>query len=236
MSQVLNNAVENEMVVKNVVAVKAAPKPADTEMVIVTDIPAFIATLKTSKRFYHLAMVLLFTGARLGEGLALRWNAIDLDRKTVEIREALEQTRAHGIRFKKPKTRAGRRTVVLPDILVSALREYRRQQLELRMKLGAGKLPDDALLFADLDGTPISPNTISQAWGRFAERIGMGDITVHALRHSHASLLIASGVDIVTISKRLGHAKPDITLRTYAHLFRKDDASAAAAINAVFAG
>jgi len=52
------------------------------------------------------------------------------------------------------------------------------------------------------------------------------------LRHTHASQLIDQGVDIVTISKRLGHAKPDITLRVYAHLFQKDDAKAAAAINA----
>ena len=53
-----------------------------------------------------------------------------------------------------------------------------------------------------------------------------------ALRHTHASQLIDEGVDIVTISKRLGHAKPDITLRIYAHLFRTDDGKAAAAINA----
>ena len=54
----------------------------------------------------------------------------------------------------------------------------------------------------------------------------------HSLRHTHASQLIDAGVDIVTISKRLGHAKPDITLRVYEHLIRKDDSKAAAAINA----
>jgi integrase len=59
-------------------------------------------------------------------------------------------------------------------------------------------------------------------------------VTFHALRHTHASQLIDQGsVDIVTISKRLGHAKPDITLRIYAHLFRKDDGKAADAINAI---
>jgi integrase len=56
--------------------------------------------------------------------------------------------------------------------------------------------------------------------------------TYHALRHTHASQLIEAGVDIVTISRRLGHAKPDITLRVYAHMFKKDDSKAAAAINA----
>jgi len=62
---------------------------------------------------------------------------------------------------------------------------------------------------------------------------GERSVTFHGLRHSHASQLIDRGVDIVTISKRLGHAKPDITLRIYAHLFQKDDGRAAAAINAI---
>ena len=67
-----------------------------------------------------------------------------------------------------------------------------------------------------------------------ASCIGLPDVTFHCLRHTHASQLIDAGVDIVTISKRLGHAKPDITLRIYAHLFRKDDSKAAEAINHVF--
>ena len=62
--------------------------------------------------------------------------------------------------------------------------------------------------------------------------IGMPEITFHALRHTHASQLIASGVDIVTISRRLGHAKPSVTLAIYAHMFHTDDRKAAAAINA----
>jgi len=100
------------------------------------------------------------------------------------------------------------------------------------MKLGAGKLQDGDLLFSNLEGGPLSPSAISMAWGEYAARIGMPEVTFHALRHTHASQLIDAGVDVVTISKRLGHAKPDITLRTYAHLFRKDDGKAAAAINA----
>ena len=56
-------------------------------------------------------------------------------------------------------------------------------------------------------------------------------ITFHALRHTHASQLIDRGVDVVTVSKRLGHASPDITLRVYAHMFKIDDSKAAAAIN-----
>ena len=60
----------------------------------------------------------------------------------------------------------------------------------------------------------------------------MPDVTFHGLRHTHASQLIAGGVDIVTVSKRLGHAKPSVTLAIYAHMFHTDDSKAAAAINA----
>ena len=158
---------------------------------------------------------------------------MDLDKKVIQVREALEQTKQHGIRFKAPKSKAGRRDVTLPDILVDALREHRKAQLELRMRFGIGRLPDDALLFADIEGAPLSRNAVSAAWSDFAAGIGLPDVTFHALRHTHASQLIDAGVDIVTISKRLGHAKPDITLRIYAHLFRKDDGKAAAAINAI---
>src|SRR5262249_22705322 len=148
------------------------------------------------------------------------------DGKVIHVREALEETEKHGIRFKVPKTKAGRRDLTLPDLLVDALRDFRREQLELRLKLGAGKFPDDGLLFGNLEGEPRSPSSVSRSW---SEATGVG---YHNLRHTHASQLIDADVDIVTISKRLGHASPAITLAVYAHMFKKTDAKAAAAINA----
>jgi integrase len=234
LGKALADAVKNELVTRNVVRAQPAPEVLDgDDMLIVHDLPGLMAKLPGT-RLHVLAMVALFTGVRLGEALALRWNRVDLDRKVAQVREALEQTKAHGIRFKQPKSKAGRRDITLPDLLVDALREHHKSVLELRMQVGAGKLPDDALLFANLDGSPLSPNAMSAAWADFAEKIDMPDVTFHALRHTHASQLIDEGVDIVTISKRLGHSKPDITLRVYAHLFKKDDGKAAAAINAAF--
>jgi integrase len=235
LSSALNDAAENDLVMRNVLQSKSPPKVPDDEMIIVQDVPAFIATIKTNGRaLYVPAMTSLFTGMRRSEILALKWGRVDLDQKVIKVLEALEFTTAHGIRFKPPKSKAGRRDITLPDILVDVLRDYRKAQLELRMKLGTGKLHDNDLLFADIDGAPLSPNAVSAAWSDSAARIGMPEVTFHALRHTHASQLIDAGVDIVTISKRLGHAKPDITLRVYAHLFRKDDGKAAAAINAIF--
>jgi integrase len=231
LSKALKDAAKNNIIGRNVAKEQAAPKVTDEERTIVRDIPALVAKLQ-HWRLGQVAMVALFTGMRLGEVLALRWSNVDLDAKVIKVREALEQTKTFGIRFKAPKSRASKRDITMPDILVDALREHRKAQLELRLACGAGRLPDDALLFASIEGKPLPPNRTSGAWADFAKSIGMSEITFHALRHTHASQLIDAGVDVVTISKRLGHAKPDITLRVYAHLYQKDDSRAAAAINA----
>lgn len=134
------------------------------------------------------------------------------------------------------KTRAGRRDVTLPDFVVGVLRDHRRQQLEQRVALGLGRLPDDTPVFATIEGEPLSLNAVSKSWADAADGTGVGDVTLHGLRHTHASQLFDAGVDIVTVSKRLGHASPAITMKVYAHLFRQSDAKAAAAINAALAG
>jgi integrase len=232
LSKALRDAAKNDLVSRNVCKEQAAPKLEAVEQQIVRDIPALVAKLQ-GWRYGTVAMVALFGGLRLGEVLALRWNNVDLDRKVLRVVEALEQTKRFGVRFKPPKSKAGKRDVTMPDILVEALRERRKAQLELRMQLGVGRLPDDALLFASIEGRPLSTIDVSVLWGRFAASIGMPEITFHALRHTHASQLIDAGVDIATISKRLGHATPGITLNVYAHRFRQDDGKAAAAINAM---
>jgi integrase len=150
------------------------------------------------------------------------------------VRQALEQTHA-GIRVKGPKTQAGRRTIALPDIVVDALRGHRREQLELRMKLGLGRLADDAFVFANLDGSPQSPAGLTMEWYRVARKLDIADITWHSFRHTHASMLIASGLDVVQIARRLGHSSPNVTLGVYAHMFKNTDSRAADIINAALA-
>jgi integrase len=237
LGKALRDAERDGLVTRNVCRLQNAPRVGDREMVIVQNVPGFLAKLLSdaSSRLYVAGMLALFTGMRLSEVLALRWGRIDLDGKRLAVREALEPAKG-GVGFKTPKTKAGRRDITLPDILVGALREYRRAQLQVRVQFGLGRMPDDALLFAQLDGGPLNPSNVSSDWGEFAGRVGIPEITFHGLRHTHASQLIASGVDIVTISKRLGHAKPSVTLAIYAHMFTSDDSKAAAAINAALAG
>ena len=88
-------------------------------------------------------------------------------------------------------------------------------------------------LFGAPDGSLLSPDLLTQAWRAAVRTHGLPPITLHALRHTHASALIAAGVDVVTISKRLGHANPAITLKVYSHLFHSTDAAAATKIDSI---
>ena len=231
LSHALGDAMRHGLIVQNVAAIERAPKVDEEEVQVVPKdrVGELIDKLR-GRAMYARAITSLFTGMRRGELLAVPWHNSKLDAKVIEVRAALEQTR-DGIKLKSTKTKAGKRDVTLPEIVVDALREHRRQQLELRMALGLGKMPDNAPVFPAIDGGYQNPRAFSKEWARVAASIGFPGITFHALRHTHASQLIDAGLDIVTISKRLGHAKPDITLRIYAHLFTKSDSKAADAIN-----
>ncbi len=203
-------------------SIQQPPKVDDDAEVVVLDAEQTKTVVERlrGRTMYPKAIASLFTGVRRGELLAVRWTDIDLDGKQITINKAVEETKAGGLRIKTPKTKNGIRTIPLPDIVVEALREHRQRQLEIRLVLGAGKLPADALVFPKLDGSLQSPRAFSAEWADAAASIGLPDIVLHALRHTHASMLIDRGIDVVKISKGLGHANPAITRRVYAHLFR----------------
>jgi integrase len=183
---------------------------------------------------YMLAAVALGTGMRRNEMLGLRWGDVDLNAGRLTIEQSLEQTTTHGIRTKGPKTKHGRRTISLPAHLVMLLRQHWREQQQPRLAIGFGKSPDSALVFATAAGGFLSPNAITKAWPVAMAAIGMPAVTLHSLRHTHASMLIANGVDILTISRRLGHSSPTITLGVYGHLIHGTDDRAAAIMDAAF--
>jgi integrase len=231
LSKALKEAARHDLVVRNVAAVEQPPQIEREEVASLTSaqVRNVVEQLR-SQPLYVKVIVALFTGMRRAEILALRWSHVELDAKRIMVREAIEETR-DGLRVKAPKSKAGKREVTLPDIVVEALREHRRQQMELRLQLGLGKLPDDALLFSRLDGSPLSPNALSKEWAIAAAALGLA-VTFHALRHTHASMLIDSGIDVVKISKRLGHANVSTTLDVYSHLFVAREDKSAQAINA----
>lgn len=219
---------------KNVCAIQRAPKINSDEMQILT--PQQVDDLPAQIHGHPLevpALIALFCGLRRGEIPALRVCDVDLEEEIIHVRRSLEMTKAGGLRFKLPKSKAGVRDVTLPAIVTDALQAHYKRLLERRMALGQGRPMGDDLVFPDPLGGLWSPDVLGATWSRLARELEVG-VSFHGLRHTHASQLIASGIDIVMISKRLGHSSPDITLRVYAHLFnnKKGDRKAADAINA----
>jgi integrase len=169
---------------------------------------------------------------RRGELLALRWKDIDTDGARLRVERSVEQTKS-GLAFKSPKTKHGRRTISLPSSVVTDLRSHWRAQQEQRIALGRGKSSPDDLVFPTWDGATRSPNALTKEWSVLMEGLGLA-ATFHSLRHTHASHLIASGLDVITISRRLGHGSPSITLGVYGHLFPNTDDRAAEIMEASF--
>ena len=104
--------------------------------------------------------------------------------------------------------------------------------METYLALGMGRPEPDTLVFGRPDGAPMSPDNLGRDGRRTVKALKLPAAMFHALGHSHASALISSGVEVLTVSRRLGHGTPVVTLTTYAHLFEKTDLSAATAIEA----
>jgi len=230
----LGHAVQWELAAQNVAALVSPPRVATQEIEIVKAdaIAPLLATLR-GRPIYPIAALALATGMRRGELLALRWGDVDFDRGLVRVERSLETTKS-GLRFKAPKTKHGRRAITLPPTIVAELRAQWKARQEQRLALGLGKAQGDALVFADIEGLPLSPGAVSKAWKAAAVGAGLS-VTFHALRHTHASQLIAAGIDMLTISRRLGHGSPTITLSVYGHLFSNVDDRSASILEATFA-
>lgn len=175
---------------------------------------------------------LLGTGARRGEALALRWKDIDFEKGVVSIERSLEQTKA-GLRIKAPKTKDGRRKISISPWVVAELRAHRARQQERRLSLGQGRAPEDSLVFARWDGATRAPHWLTQKFALAMVALKI-DCTLHGLRHTHVSQLIAAGLDVLTISRRIGRASAAITLSVYGHMFGNTDARAAEIMEATF--
>jgi integrase len=229
----LADAVSHELLLRNPASLIKPPKVDSAEVPILDadQVKTVLGALVGTEVYPHV-ILLLSTGIRRGELMGIQWGDVDLDAGRLRIDRAIEATKK-GIRIKAPKTVHGRRSIALPPIATEILRQVRKQQLETRLKLGIGKLLPSHFVFGDLEGGPRHPDWITYQWKHLVDVLKLPKVTLHALRHSHASALIASGQDVVTVSRRLGHASPTITLGIYAHLFDKSDERAADAIEAI---
>ena len=156
------------------------------------------------------------TGARRGEVLALRWADIDgcdlvITRSLTQIRQTLE--------FKGTKTDRPRR-VNLPQSVMTSLEAYRRSQDQFRRQFGPDYRTDLDLIFANPDGTPLKPDSVSASVSLLFRRLGLPKgVSLHTLRHSHGSVLLADGVDLATVSERLGHSSVRVTADIFRMLY-----------------
>jgi integrase len=228
----LERALRLEVVARNAASAVRAPKVEAVEVAILS--PEQITDVLGRLDGHPLHPIVAFalgTGMRRGEICALAWEAVDLAAGVVRVERSLEET-AEGLRFKPPKTRHGHRTISLPANVIEILGAHRRRQAELRMALGMGRPAPSDLVFSLPEGQPYPPDKLSRDWGNVVRAKKLPRVMFHAMRHSHASALIAAGLDVVTISRRLGHGSPAITLGVYAHVFGETDQAAARAIDA----
>ena len=164
------------------------------------------------------------TGTRRGEVLALRWSDIQ-DGRAI-ITRSLTQTR-QVLEFKGTKTETPR-DVKVPASALATLDAHRRRQNEFREQWGPDYRADLDLIFANPDGTPLRPNSVSSVVSLLFRRLGLPKgASLHSLRHSHGSHLVADGVPLPVVSERLGHSSIRTTAEVYAHALRGQDDEAA---------
>ena len=188
-----------------------------------------------------LVTVLLSLGVRKGEALGLAWSDIALDGSpaTLSVRRGLKIDDRGGLYLDEPKTPGSRRTIHLPLPLIDVLRRHRATQAAARLEYGAdwgGHWAQHDLVFTTSIGTPLDPSRVNKEVQAITERAGLGRWTPHELRHSAASILIASGVPLKVISEMLGHSSIRVTADVYGHLLEPARAEAAQAMGAALWG
>lgn len=167
-------------------------------------------------RLGALVTVALSLGLRQGEALGLKWDAVDLDAGTLDVRAALQRI-GKTWQLVEPKSSRSRRTIALPDVAIVALRAHRVAQLEERLAAGED-WKDQGFVFSTGAGKPLEPSNLTRVFRGLLTAADCPLIRFHDLRHSCATFLLAQGVDARTIMEVLGHSQISLTLNTYSHV------------------
>jgi integrase len=160
-----------------------------------------------------------------GELLSLQWSDLDDATGMVTISKSLEQLKGGHLRVKSTKSGEPRKFTV-PEWALEVLKEHRAVQLGDRELYGAAYKPND-LVFCQLDGSFYSPDRLGARVVEAMRKVGLQGVSMHSLRHAHASSLLSKGVPISVVSERLGHGDQNITLSIYSHALPADSNAAA---------
>lgn len=237
LSSALNSAERKGVISRNVARVASPPaasaaKAPEMKYWTPREMRAFIDSID-GHHHYPLIRLAAMSGMRRAELCGLRWTDVDLDAGTISVKHSI--TAVHSkIVAGDVKTKRSRRVLDIDAATMVVLSRWRRRQLESRMLMGAG-WRDTGLVFTDPTGAGWHPNTVTQAFDRLvsAKDDLVPRIRFHDLRHSHATHLLAAGVNVKVVSERLGHASVAFTLDVYSHVMPGQQADAAAAVAAL---
>jgi len=192
-----------------------APRPSEFEVKAMNpeQVRLLLEVAKGTRLEVPVALAAV-TGLRRGELLALRWANVDLERGSLFVAEALEQTRTSGVRFKAPKSKSSRRFIPLALESVEILRAHREAQNGAKKR--APFCVDNDLVFCNPDGQPWPPDTFTVQFAQLAKNVGMKGFRFHDLRHAFASLTLADGRPIKEVQLLMGHSTANTTLSVYA--------------------
>jgi len=227
----LKQAVKWQLVVRNPADAVEPPSPDRREMIALDEQDtATLLKLADGSRLYAAMLLAVTTGLRRGEILGLHWADLDLEKATLSVRHAVEQTREAGTRLKSPKSKKSNRTVALLEICIPTLRRHKAAQGEEKLRAGAD-YTDRGLVFAGEDGEIWSPDTFTKAYRDLVRRTAFEHVRFHDLRHTHATQLLRQGIHPKVVSERLGHSTIALTLDTYSHVLPGMDENAAAKLD-----
>jgi integrase len=176
-------------------------------------------------RLAPLWQLALATGMRRGELMALTWEHVYLDSATVKVERSTAQLGKELVTT-TPKNDESRE-VQIDARTVAVLRAWRKVQAEERLAWGAAYEDSEGVVFTQENGARVSPNAISKAFLRAQAGLGLPRISMHSMRHTHATVLLRDRMPVHIVAERLGHKKPTVTLDFYADVIPKDDAGAA---------
>ena len=181
-----------------------------------TDAKAVMAAV-AGDRIESLVLLTLSTGLRQGEVLALRWQDVDLEVDTVQVRYSLQRMPGRGVELVEPKTTRSRRTLALPTRTAMALRDHRKRQLAQRLWAGS-RWQEGDFVFTSSVGTPMVGAEVTRRFQALLGAAGLPAMRFHDLRHGAASLLLAQGVHPRVVMEMLGHSTITLTMNTYSHV------------------